>query len=201
MVFSRDSGSPTAPAPVACQRGFQGNRLWPAWASTKPKPCSPLEPRPPIQGGSAQEHEQGSGTGTEGPRWQPDPPQPWWWSQREASPPREAPHPGRPAQDRLTQVLTVGDVPETLGVQQVPQPGHLVLQLADQLVVGVLVDDRVAADLLGPVGIPGQQKERRAVRMLRRPEGWGSQRAGPGGIARAAGQRPTGGVTRPQLTR
>lgn len=66
---------------------------------------------------------------------------------------------GSPARARHTQTLTVGDVPEALGVQQVPQPGHLVLQLSDQLVVGVLVDDGVAADLLGPVGIPGQQRD------------------------------------------
>lgn len=53
-------------------------------------------------------------------------------------------------------VPTVNDVPKALGVEQVPQPRHLVLQLADQFVVGVLVDDSVAADLLGTVSIPGE---------------------------------------------
>lgn len=66
------------PAPVACQHGFWGDHLWPAWASTKPKPCGPPRPRPvprpPMQGSSAR-NKAGAGTGSEGPRWQPDPPQ------------------------------------------------------------------------------------------------------------------------------
>lgn len=56
------------------------------------------------------------------------------------------------------QALTVSDVAKTLGIQQVPQPGHLILQLTDQLVIGVLIDDSIAADLLGPVSIPGWQR-------------------------------------------
>lgn len=79
------------------------------------------------------------------------------------------PQPGHPAQDRRTQTLTVGDVPKTLGVQQVPQPGHLVLQLSDQFVVGVLIDDGVTADLLSPVRVPGQQRELWAVPVLAGP--------------------------------
>lgn len=61
------------------------------------------------------------------------------------------------AQRRPGAVPTVNDVPETLGVEKVTQTGHLVLQLPDELVVGVLVDDGVAADLLGAVGIPGER--------------------------------------------
>lgn len=43
---------------------------------------------------------------------------------------------------------------QALGVQQVPQPAHLGLQLSDQLGVGIFVDHGVAADLLGAVGVP-----------------------------------------------
>lgn len=50
--------------------------------------------------------------------------------------------------------LTLSDVTQTLGVQQVPQPGDLVLEFADEFVVGVFIDDSVTADLLGPVSIP-----------------------------------------------
>lgn len=55
-------------------------------------------------------------------------------------------------------VPTVNDVPEPLGIEKVTQAGHLVLQLPDQLVVGVLVDDSIAADLLGAVGISGERQ-------------------------------------------
>ena len=51
-------------------------------------------------------------------------------------------------------VLTLNDVPQALGQQQVSEPRHLVLQLPHQPVVGVLVDHSVAADLLGPVRVP-----------------------------------------------
>lgn len=33
------------PAPTACPCGFQEKRPWPAWASSKPKPCSPPRSR------------------------------------------------------------------------------------------------------------------------------------------------------------
>lgn len=75
-----------------------------------------------------------------------------------AAGPAPAPQPRCPGQDGRARTLTVGDVTEPLGVQQVPQPRHLILQLADQLVVGVLVDDGVTADLLGPVRVPGRQR-------------------------------------------
>lgn len=52
--------------------------------------------------------------------------------------------------------LTLRDVAQALGVEQVAQAGHLVLEFTDELVIGVLVDDGVAADLLGPVGVPGR---------------------------------------------
>lgn len=55
-------------------------------------------------------------------------------------------------------VPTVNDVPEPLGIEKVTQAGHLVLQLPDKLVVGVLVDDSIAADLLGAVGISGERQ-------------------------------------------
>lgn len=48
---------------------------------------------------------------------------------------------------------------QTLGEQKVPEPIHLGLQLPDQLGVGIFVDDGVAADLLGPVGVPGSIAE------------------------------------------
>lgn len=53
-----------------------------------------------------------------------------------------------------TVVPTVNDVPKALGVEKVTQTCHLVLQLPDELVVGVLIDDSIAADLLGTVSIP-----------------------------------------------
>ena len=49
--------------------------------------------------------------------------------------------------------LTVQDVSQSLGAQQVLQTRHLVLQVPDQLVVGVFVDHRVALDVLGAVGV------------------------------------------------
>lgn len=50
--------------------------------------------------------------------------------------------------------LTFDDVTQALRVQEVLQTGHLLLQLTHQTVVGVLVDDGVAADLLGAVCVP-----------------------------------------------
>lgn len=45
--------------------------------------------------------------------------------------------------------------PLTLGAEQLPQPRHLLPQLADQPRVRVLVDHRVAPDLLCAVGVAG----------------------------------------------
>lgn len=58
------------------------------------------------------------------------------------------------AQDPGLWALTLSDVTQTLGVQQVPQPGDLVLEFTDEFVVGVFIDDSVTANLLGPVSIP-----------------------------------------------
>ena len=55
-------------------------------------------------------------------------------------------------------VLTLDDVPQALGEQQLLEPGHLLLQLPHQSVVGVLVDHGVAADLLGAVGVSGSRR-------------------------------------------
>ena len=43
---------------------------------------------------------------------------------------------------------------QALGEQQVSQPFHFVLQLSDQFGVRIFVDDGVAADLFGAVGVP-----------------------------------------------
>lgn len=50
--------------------------------------------------------------------------------------------------------LTLNDVAQALSEQQVFEAGHLLFQLSHQTVVRVLVDDGVAADLLGAVGVP-----------------------------------------------
>ena len=55
--------------------------------------------------------------------------------------------------------LTVDDVPQALGAEEVFQTGHLLLQLAHQPVVGVLVDHSVAANLFCSVCIPAEIRE------------------------------------------
>lgn len=59
----------------------------------------------------------------------------------------------------MAQTLTLNDVPEALGVEEVLQPRHLLFEFAHQPVVGVLVDDGVAADLLGPISVPATEEE------------------------------------------
>lgn len=49
--------------------------------------------------------------------------------------------------------VTFFDV-DALDAQQFAQSRNLLLQFADEFGVGVFVDDRLADDLLGPVGIP-----------------------------------------------
>lgn len=49
---------------------------------------------------------------------------------------------------------TVNDVSKALGVEKVTQACHLILQLPDELVVGVLINDSIAADLLCTVSVP-----------------------------------------------
>ena len=56
--------------------------------------------------------------------------------------------------------LTIQDIAQALGTEQVFQAADLVLQLAHEFVVGVLVDDGVALDLLGTVCIPVGEEER-----------------------------------------
>lgn len=76
-------------------------------------------------------------------------------------------------------VPTVNDVPQTLGVEKVAQACHLVLQLPDELVVGVLIDDSVAADLLGTVSIPREGQSPQQWQRVKSPD------AGQGGVPRA----------------
>lgn len=84
VVFRGDTGTP---APVACPRGFWGNRLWPAWASSKPRPCSPSRPRPepgpPTQVALPRSTAR-AGIGSGWPRRQPDLPPPGGGPRREA---------------------------------------------------------------------------------------------------------------------
>lgn len=58
-------------------------------------------------------------------------------------------------------IPTINDVPEALGIEKVTQACNLILQLPDKLVVGVLINDGIAADLLCTVSIPreGQSSE------------------------------------------
>lgn len=50
--------------------------------------------------------------------------------------------------------LTLNDVSQTLRIQQVFKASHFFFELAHQAVVGVLIDNSVAADLFGTVGVP-----------------------------------------------
>lgn len=54
----------------------------------------------------------------------------------------------------LVWTLTLDDVSQTLRVQQVFKASHFLFELTHQPVVGVLVDDGVAADLFGTISIP-----------------------------------------------
>lgn len=53
--------------------------------------------------------------------------------------------------------LTVQDVSKALSTEQLLQTSHFILQVTHQLVVGVLVDDGVALDVLGSVGVAGKK--------------------------------------------
>lgn len=168
------SGTAATPAPTARRCGLQGTVA----------ACL----------GQRQSHTMQSTQAEAGnPSLPPEVARPGTWSRarvRAARPwggPTRAPRSCLPrTRDRRAQTLTVGDVPETLGVQQVPQPGHLVLELTDQLVVGVLVDDGVTADLLGPVGVPGGQGIVGCARARQAQRGPGQSRGGEGGPWRAA---------------
>lgn len=49
--------------------------------------------------------------------------------------------------------LTVQDVSQALSAEQLLQSGHFVLQLTHQLIVGILIDNSVAFDVLGSVSV------------------------------------------------
>lgn len=51
-------------------------------------------------------------------------------------------------------ILTLNDVSQALGQQQVPETRHLILELPHQAVAWIFVDHGVAADLLGSVCVP-----------------------------------------------
>lgn len=49
--------------------------------------------------------------------------------------------------------LTVQDVPKALSTEQFLQSSNLILQVAHQLIIGILIDDSIAFDVLGSVSI------------------------------------------------
>lgn len=49
--------------------------------------------------------------------------------------------------------LTVKDVSQALCTKQFLQSGHFILQFTHQLIVGILIDDSIAFDVLGSVSI------------------------------------------------
>lgn len=59
----------------------------------------------------------------------------------------------------VTRRLTVQDVAQSLGAEQVLQSRHFVLQVSYQLVVGVLVDDSVTLDVFSPVSVTAGGRE------------------------------------------
>lgn len=77
--LQRDTGTTTTPAPGDSQRGSRGKHLWPAWASTKPKPCSAPRTPPSHPGWLCPGTKQGLRLW-----WQPDPPHPGGGPRREA---------------------------------------------------------------------------------------------------------------------
>lgn len=48
---------------------------------------------------------------------------------------------------------TVNDISQALGVEQVSQTSHFILQFSDQLVVRIFIDDSIAPDLFSTVSI------------------------------------------------
>lgn len=60
--------------------------------------------------------------------------------------------------------LTVQDVSKALGTEQFLQTSHFVLQVTHQLVVGILVDDGIALDVLGSVSVA--RKKQRCEKVL-----------------------------------
>lgn len=55
--------------------------------------------------------------------------------------------------------LTLYDVSQALGIQQVFEASHLLLQLTHQTVVGIFIDHSVAANLFGAIGIPESRED------------------------------------------
>lgn len=82
---------------------------------------------------------------------------------------RQKPACGRPWERRQTPCgcrhdlpwrhqLTVQNVSEALRAEQLLQTSHFILQVTHQLIVGILVDDSVAFDVLSPVGVTKNRK-------------------------------------------
>lgn len=59
--------------------------------------------------------------------------------------------------------LTVQNVSKALGTEQLLQTSHFVLQVTHQLVVGILVDDGVALDVLGSVSVTRKNQSGKRV--------------------------------------
>lgn len=138
----------------------------PASASSKPRWAVPPRPRPEDSTSHPEEACQRTGTGAEAGQGQgpgcfhSSSPSSQAWSQLAGRALGEGVTRLRPSPGHWwVLTLTVRDVTKTLGVQQVSKPGHLILQLSDQLVVGVFIDDGITTDLLGPVSVPGQPRE------------------------------------------
>ncbi len=50
--------------------------------------------------------------------------------------------------------LTLDDVTQALGIEEVLQTGHLIFQLTHQTVIRIFIDHSITTDLLSPVCIP-----------------------------------------------
>lgn len=60
---------------------------------------------------------------------------------------------------RVSIKLTVQDVSQALGTKQFLQTRHLVLQVTHQLVVGILINNSIAFDVLCPVSVPKKRRK------------------------------------------
>lgn len=57
--------------------------------------------------------------------------------------------------------LTVQDVAKALGTEQLLQTSHFFLQVTHQLVVGILIDDSIAFDVLSSVSVAKKTKNKK----------------------------------------
>lgn len=48
---------------------------------------------------------------------------------------------------------TIYDISQALGIQQVSEASHFIFKFSDQLVVGILINDSIASDLLSTICI------------------------------------------------